>query len=441
VGTLGKLPILQAQASSIAPEYDALFWVVTLNAIFFTVLIFLGILYLTVRYRRGAVVDRSRAPQHNLAIELTWTLIPLGIALGIFAWATSLYFHQVSVPRGAMEIHVVGKQWMWKLQHPTGRWENNTLHVPLGRPIMLNMISEDVIHSFYIPAFRVKQDVFPGQFTRLWFTPTRVGEYHLFCAEFCGTLHATMIGTVYVMEPADYARWLAEGDVETSAAAQGAQLFRAHGCSGCHAANSSVRAPRLEGKWGQMVPVQARTPGVALEQTQATLRLFDTRYVHDSIILPEQEIAAGYRPIMPSFRNRITEEEILKIVAYIRSLGAERDLGPDGPDGGAGLTAEDYRARTGFVPENIPSGAAGGAGGGAPAPTTGQPAQPPGPAATPAPAASGTPGGLGAQGGGGAAPAGGAGGTQVTPGAGGTGTPGGAPNQGGAPNGGAAGTH
>ena len=368
-----------------AGEVDLLSLAVTGVAAFFSLGIFIAIIFYSVYYRRGSKVDRSNPPQYNHLVELAWTGIPLFIALGIFVWATSLYFKNVRVPRNAMEIHVVGKQWMWKMQHPSGRWENNELHVPAGRPVVLTMTSEDVVHSFYVPAFRLKQDVIPGQFTQMWFEATKPGTYHLFCAEFCGTLHSTMAGSVTVMDPADYERWLTEGNVRENVAAAGERLFRRHGCSGCHGTGASVRAPSLEGIYGRPVPVQVRKEGVPLEQTQATTTIADTRYIHDSIVLPEQEIAAGYSPIMPSYKNRLTEEEILRIVAYIRALGNVREPGrglqtPGGArqDNTNTLGREDYDARTGFVPQTMPSGSGGpaggaGGGGGAAAPPFGGP--------------------------------------------------------------------
>lgn len=351
---MGNTPtLLVAGASSVSGNIDALIWAITAVTVFFTVGVAAAIAILVAKYRRGNKADRSRPPQYSVPIELAWTIIPLGIAMGIFVWSASLYFHQIRIPPGALEIQVVGKQWMWKLQHPTGRWENNELHVPLGRPIVLNMTSEDVIHAFYVPAFRVKQDVLPGQFTKLWFTPTKPGAYHLFCAEFCGTAHSTMVGTVYVMEPAAYERWLSEGKVNETVAAEGERLFRAHGCSGCHAQNSSVRAPLLEGIYSRMVPVQVQKPGVPLDQVPATTVLADLRYLHDSIVLPEQEIAAGYKPIMPTYKNRLTEEEVLKLVAYIRSMAKTSPSVPGKADNSGQMTPEDYRSRTGFVPENM----------------------------------------------------------------------------------------
>jgi cytochrome c oxidase subunit 2 len=245
---------------------------------------------------------------------------------------------------------------MWKLQHPSGRWEMNELHVPVGKPVVLTMTSEDVIHSFYVPAFRIKQDVIPGRFTQMWFTPTKPGAYHHFCAEFCGTMHSGMVGTVYVLDQGDYEKWLTEGNVRETAASRGAALFRKHGCSGCHGAGASVRAPALEGIYGRSVPVQVRKAGVPLDQTPATTMIADTRYIHDAIVLPEQEVAAGYKPIMPSFKNQLTEEEILNLVAYIRSLSDRREPAVGRRDVSGQRGPEDYRARTGFVPQNMPSG-------------------------------------------------------------------------------------
>jgi len=356
---VGTLAFLQQQASSVAADIDLLTVGITVVAVVFSVAIFVAIAFLSYRYRRGSKVDRSRPPQYNHLIEILWTGIPLLIVMGIFLWATTLYFKVVKVPADAMEIHVVGKQWMWKLQHPSGRWENNTLHVPVGRPVVLTMTSEDVIHSFYVPEFRLKQDVIPGQFTQLWFTPTKTGTFHLFCAEFCGTLHSTMGGSVIVMEPSDYERWLTEGNVQETVSAVGQQLFRRHGCSGCHGANSSVRAPMLEGIYGRPVAVQVAKAGVPLGQTQATTMIADTRYIHDAIVLPEKEVAAGFRPIMPTYKNRLSETEVFQLIAYIKSLSSKRDPETRRQDNSDRLTPEDYEARTGFTPENIRGGAAG----------------------------------------------------------------------------------
>ncbi|MDQ3815491.1 MAG: cytochrome c oxidase subunit II [Armatimonadota bacterium] len=371
---------LVPRASTAAGSVDAVFWALTAITVVFSAIIFFGIIYLSVKYRRGHRVDRSNPPLEHLGLELGWTIIPLIIAMSLFAWATSVYFTNMRPPKGTMDIYVVGKQWMWKVQHPQGRWEMNKLHVPVGRKIKLIMTSEDVIHDFFIPAFRLKQDVLPGQFTTLWFEPNRVGEYHLFCAEFCGAYHSNMTGRVYVMQPADYERWLGEGNTTPTLAAAGERLFREHGCGGCHGAASSVRAPNLEGIYGKPVGVQIPRRGVPLSEIQATTIIADDRYIHDSIMLPEQEVAAGYKPIMPSFgtgKNRLKEEEVVQLIDYIKSLSTTRpaEAGARGEyKTGYGSTyntsdvgAGDIQARTGSVPPNYESTvrrATGGAGGG-----------------------------------------------------------------------------
>jgi cytochrome c oxidase subunit 2 len=357
---VSKTLLLLPSASTAAGGIDLLFWAITLVSAFFSLGICAAIVYFAVRYRRGHRVDRSNAPAHNDTIELVWTVVPLVIALVLFFWAAIVYFIDVRPPRGAMEIYCVGKQWMWKLQHPEGRWEMNEMHVPVGKPVVLTMTSEDVIHSFFVPAFRLKMDVFPGQYTQMWFTATRTGTYPLYCAEFCGTLHSKMTGTVTVMEPADYERWLSEGTVSETMATAGAKLFQQLGCSGCHGGNGSVRAPLLNGIYGGPVAVQLPPPGMdikddkALARIPATTVIADARYIHDSILLPDKEIAAGYKPVMPSFEKRLSEEQIMQLIAYIRSLatGTGTSVGPmRGPQ--QPLSREEYKTRTGFVPKNI----------------------------------------------------------------------------------------
>lgn len=356
---------MHGQASTIAGPVDALFTGVTLVAVLFSLAIAVAIIFLAVKYRRGNKADRSNPPQYNHIIEVAWTGIPLLIALGIFVWSATLYLSFRHIPRDATEIYVVGKQWMWKLQHPEGRWEMNELHIPVNRPVQLVMTSEDVIHAFFVPAFRLKQDVIPGQYTRMWFKPTKVGTYHLFCAEFCGTLHSRMTGTVTVMEQADYEAWLAGGNQALTSSAVGQRLFIQNGCNGCHGPNSSVRAPLLDGIFGKPIPVQIPKPGQGLETTPATTIIADQRYIHDAIVLPDQEVAAGYKPIMPTFKNRITEEQILQITAYIRSLGTRGGGKTEGTRNQGGqrqstsLSEEEYKTRVGFTPENIKSLTAG----------------------------------------------------------------------------------
>ena len=305
-------PLFPDQASVNAPKLDALMLFELGILLFFTLMIALLILGFCVRFRRGNPVDRSHAPTHSKAMEVAWIVIPLLISVVMFAWATRLFFELYEPPSDAVQIDVVGKQWMWYLQHPQGRSETNELHVPLGRPMKLNMTSQDVLHSFYIPAFRIKQDVLPGTYTSLWFEPTKVGVYNLFCAEYCGTNHSVMIGKVHVMEPADYEHWLAEKGSGPSQAEEGERLFVQNHCAGCHRGSQIVHAPKLEGIYGKPVPIQN---GDKVEFATA-----DYLYIRDSILDPKKQVVAGYEPLMPSFKDQISEPDLLKIIEYIKSI-------------------------------------------------------------------------------------------------------------------------
>lgn len=263
-----------------------------------------------VRYRAGSDADRSNAPSKGRGIEIAWTLAPLLLFLGIYAWAAIDYVKLYQPPADAMPVFVVAKQWMWKAQHASGRREVGELHLPLGRPVRLVMTSEDVIHSFYVPAFRIKQDVLPGRYTSISFTPSRAGEYHLFCTEFCGTDHALMLGKIVVQPPGEFARWLTAGPRQPGMAQRGFALYRSYGCSGCHDAGSSVHAPSLAGLLGRPVHL---ADGRELRADEA--------YVRDSILVPDKDVVAGYAPIMPSFAGKIGEEDLLAIIEYIRETG------------------------------------------------------------------------------------------------------------------------
>ncbi|MGP0062256.1 MAG: cytochrome c oxidase subunit II [Isosphaeraceae bacterium] len=310
-----NFPLFPDQASSHAWQVDALSFFEFAVAAFFTTLIFLLIVGFAVRYRRGSKVDRSNPPLMSKSLEVFWFGVPLIIGLMMFTWGAILFYRIYDSPADALEVYVVGKQWMWKAQHSEGRAEINELHVPLGRPIKLTMTSEDVIHSFYIPAFRVKQDVLPGRNTSMWFEPTQVGRYHLFCAEYCGTNHSVMGGWVYVMEPVEFQQWLSQGGSGPSMAEQGEKLFVQYHCAGCHRGSQIVNAPRLEGVYGRPVPIQ--------QGKEVRFTLADDRYIRDSILRPKSEVVAGYEPVMPSFENQISEQDLFKIIAYIKSIGAK----------------------------------------------------------------------------------------------------------------------
>jgi cytochrome c oxidase subunit II len=307
------VPLFPEQASTTAAKVDALYFGLLGLTFFFVALIYGLLLYFGIKYRRGSRADRSNPVSTSHKIEALWIGIPFVISIVFFVWASRVYFELYNPPKDAAEVFVVGKQWMWYLQHPEGKRETNELHVPLGRPVKLTMTSQDVIHSFFVPAFRMKQDVLPGRYTSTWFQPTKTGRYHLYCAEYCGTNHSVMGGFVYVMEPADYERWLSQGSVGESMVTAGAKLFQQYHCNGCHGANPTVRAPRLEGVFGGPVPVQ--------EGKSTRMVVADDRYLRDSILMPQSQIVAGYDPVMPSYEGQISEPDLLQILAYIKSLG------------------------------------------------------------------------------------------------------------------------
>jgi len=292
---------------------DWLFAGLILIALFFLVVVFVPLIYFSIKYRKGSRADRSNPSAGSDLLETGWTAFPTLVGIGIFGWGAIIYFHQQNPPADAMQIQVVGKQWMWKFQHAEGAREINELHIPTGRPVVLTMTSQDVIHDVFVPAFRVKQDVLPGKYTTEWFCPTKPGIYPLFCAEYCGTLHARMGGRVVVMEPAEYERWLSSGPPRLSLAAAGERVYRELGCSGCHDQQGTVRAPPLTNLFGRTVALQSGEVVVANEQ-----------YLRDSILLPGTQIVAGYENLMPSFQGRISEEEIMEIIAYVKSLSERK---------------------------------------------------------------------------------------------------------------------
>jgi cytochrome c oxidase subunit II len=289
---------------------DALYFFLILVSGFFAFLIAATVVAFAVKFRRRSEDERPQAILGSLILELTWTLIPLGIVMVIFVWSARLFFSMQRVPPGAMEVYVVGKRWMWKAQHMTGQREINELHVPVGVPVKLTLASEDVIHSFFIPAFRVKKDAIPGRYTTMWFEATRPGRYHLFCAEYCGTKHSGMVGWVVAMEPAAFQAWLSGGSGESSPVAAGQRLFQDLGCVTCHRPDSAGRGPRLEGLFGYPVRLADGATLVA-----------DEGYVRESILNPAGRLVAGYQPIMPTYQGIVSEEGLMQLVAYIQSLG------------------------------------------------------------------------------------------------------------------------
>src|SRR6202790_3200311 len=307
------LPFQPEQGSTIPRSVDNLHFFITAITLFFTFLIFSIIFYFMIKYRRRSPGERPKAIEGSLPLEILWTAIPTLIVAVIFVWGSSLYFQNAEPPKGSMEIFVTGKQWMWKIEHPEGQREINELHVPLGRPVKLTMTSEDVIHDFFVPAFRVKKDVLPGRYTTLWFEPTKLGSFHLFCAQYCGAFHAGMIGSIIVLEPDAYERWLAGGVQGESMEAAGQKIFQQSGCGTCHLADGTGPAPSLLGVYGQPVRL-----------TNGQTVTADDAYIRESILSPRAKIVLGYAPIMPSFQGQLTEEQMNSVIAYIRVLGKEQ---------------------------------------------------------------------------------------------------------------------
>jgi cytochrome c oxidase subunit 2 len=305
-------PLFPDQASTVASRVDALYIFLVALSAFFSLLIFTAVIVFAVRYRRRSEAEQPPAILGSVALELAWSLIPLAITGVIFVWSVDLFFSINRVPPQAMEVYVVGKRWMWKAQHLTGQREINELHVPVGVPVRLTLTSEDVIHSFFVPAFRVKKDVLPGRYTTLWFEATRPGTYHLFCAEYCGTKHSAMIGSVTVMEPAAFQSWLSGGASGVSLASAGERRFQELGCVTCHRAGEGQRGPALEALFGSQVRLAGGGTVTA-----------DETYIRESIVAPSARVVEGYQPVMPTYQGLVDEEGLMQLVAYVRSLGAK----------------------------------------------------------------------------------------------------------------------
>jgi cytochrome c oxidase subunit II len=314
---MDKLPLFPDQASTFAPDVDHLLYFLLAVAVFFTVVIFIAIFYFAVRYRRRSEQELPNPVHGSVTLEILWSVIPFGLTMVMFAWGSAIFFRESRPPDDAIPIYVVGKQWMWKLQHMEGRREINELHIPLGRAVKLTMTSEDVIHSFFVPDFRTKQDVVPGRYSTTWFKPTKAGKYHLFCAEYCGTNHSGMVGWIYVMEPRDYQAWLSGGAAMGSLAEEGGKLFDSLACANCHKADGSGRCPTLVGLYGRTVQLAGG----------ATVKA-DDAYIRESILQPTAKIVAGYQPVMPTFQGLVTEEGVVQLIEYIKSLGERPGAGP-----------------------------------------------------------------------------------------------------------------
>ena len=308
-------PLFPEQASSVAPLVDGLFLFLVVVTGAVSLLIWLVIFYFAIKYRRRPDNELAQEQEPPAILEMTWTVVPLIIFIGIFVAGAWVFLRMQVVPRNALEVYATGRQWMWKFQHPTGQREINELHVPVGRAVKITMASEDVIHSLWFPAFRMKADVLPNRYRTLWFQATKTGRFHIFCAEYCGTSHSGMIGSVIVMEPTDYQRWLA-GGTEGSLASQGEKLFQKYACNTCHMDNGTGRGPVLAGAYGKTRPL-----------ADGTNVVIDDNYIRESILRPQAKIAAGFQPVMPTFQGQVSEEDLIRLLAYVKSLPAPQSAG------------------------------------------------------------------------------------------------------------------
>jgi len=319
-------PLFPQQASTMAERVDALYFFLVGVAVFFALLIAGLIVFFAVRYHRRDPNATGVNVHGLMALEVAWTVIPFLITMVIFVWGSSVYFAMAHPPDDTLNIYVVGKQWMWKFQHLDGQREINELHVPVGRPVKIIATSEDVIHDFFVPAFRVKADVLPGRYVSVWFQPTKPGRYHLFCAEYCGTRHSGMIGEIVVMDPNEYETWLSGGAAEGSLASAGGKLFADLACNTCHRPDAQGRGPVLDGLFGRQVALQ---DGSAVSADEA--------YIRESILTPSAKIVAGFQPIMPTFQGLVSEEQLLELIEYVKSLKSQteqptaRPVPPGGP--------------------------------------------------------------------------------------------------------------
>ena len=313
---LSGIPLFPEQASTIAPVVDNLYFFILGVTGFFALIVVLLVLYFAIKYRDDTGLKVGAPITGSIPMEIGWSIIPFVVAMAIFVWATVVFFQIIRAPDQTLEIYSTGKRWMWRFQHVDGQREINQLHVPVGRPVKVTFTSEDVLHDLYIPAFRVKADAIPGRYSSIWFTATKTGEYHLFCAEYCGTKHSGMIGTVYVMKQDEYQQWLAGGGLTGSMSDRGEQLFQQLACSTCHVANGSGRGPSLAGVFGSQVTIEGGQTVVA-----------DESYIRESILTPQKKLVQGYQPLMPTFQGLVNEEGLMSLIEYVKSMPADRGAG------------------------------------------------------------------------------------------------------------------
>lgn len=327
-------PFFPEAASTIAPRVDALYLFLVGLTAFMTILIATLVVVFMIKYKRRDPNSIGARIHGGMALEIIWSIIPLIIVMGIFVWATDIFFAIARPPAETMNIYATGKQWMWKFQHLDGQREINELHVPVGRKVKMIMTSEDVIHDLFFPAFRVKADVIPGRYSHLWFEATKAGEYHLFCAEYCGTKHSGMIGKVVVMEPDDFQAWLSGGVQEGSLASAGDRLFQDLACNTCHRPDAQGRGPVLQNLFGKTVTLASNETVVV-----------DEAYIRESILMPGNKLTAGFQPMMPTFQGLVSEEGILQLTEYVKSLRTDMPVQAVRPDTGGPAPNENTPAQ------------------------------------------------------------------------------------------------
>ncbi|HXI12765.1 MAG TPA: cytochrome c oxidase subunit II [Thermoanaerobaculia bacterium] len=335
---IDDFPLFPESASTVSGSVDALYFFLIAVCGFVSLVVIILIIFFAVRYRRTADNQIPVEYKEPKALEIGWIIAPLFPMMIMFLWGAKVYFTIARPPDNALEVYATARQWMWKFQHVGGQSEINELHVPVNRAVKVLAASEDVIHDFYVPAFRVKTDVLPNRYSTTWFQATKTGRYHLFCAEYCGTQHSGMIGWVTVMEPAAYQQWLAGGVTEGTPGALGKVLFEKYACNSCHNAESGSRGPALDGVFGK--PVSLRGGAIVRR---------DENYLRESILNPQAKIVEGFEPIMPTFKGQVNEAELIQLIAYIKSLGASTEGGgPATPAKGVdGATAPAATAQPG----------------------------------------------------------------------------------------------
>ncbi len=313
-----QLDLWPAAASASAVQTDHLIWAFTILTVLLVVPVFVGITIFAIVYREGRQVNRTHTEKRDRMLELGWMIIPFTLTLFFFVWGAQMYVNHRHPPPNATQIDAIGRQWMWQFQHPGGQAEINDLHVPTGKPILINMISQDVIHSLYIPAMRIQMETLPGRYTQIWFNADRPGVYHIFCSEFCGTDHSLMEGDLYVMTPSDYSDWLGKEHTIGTLAQEGQKLYAAYGCSGCHEPDSRrAHGPLLAGLYHSQVKLADGQNLVA-----------DTAYLRDKILNPDHNKLAAYKQVMPSFNGVIPEDEMVRLIAFIKADGQRKVQSP-----------------------------------------------------------------------------------------------------------------